>query len=111
MHTQHNITPTLFGLQTHLTLKMTLSEVVRVNVVLLWRHSGERTLEARINVGSTDRSDSASKCQLLLSLLIPFSCIEARRHRVWSRAFIHEGFSFSTTKNILTKNVPLISTL
>lgn len=38
-----------------------------------------------------------------LPLLIPFSCIQARRHRVWSRAFIHEGFAFLTRKKKISK--------
>lgn len=98
MHTQHNNTDSVWFTDPP-DLKMTLSEVVAVKVLSLHRHDGGQTLEAQLNFGFTDRSGGgASKRQLVLSLLIPFSCIDARRHRVWSRAFIHEGSSFLTRK-------------
>lgn len=92
-------TPTVFGLQTPPDLKTTLSEVVAVKALFLHHHDDSQTLalEAAPNFSFTNRS--GSKRQLVLSLLIPFSCIEARRHRVWSRAFIHEGSCFLTEKN------------
>lgn len=81
---------------------MTLSEVAAVKVLFLNRHEGDQTSEVQLNFSFTDRSDSVSKCQLVLSLLIPFSCIGARRHRVWSRASIHEGSAFLARKKTTT---------
>lgn len=99
MHTQHNInTEPVWFTDPPDFEKTTLAKVVRVSVFLLDRRGDGRTSEAQANFGFTDRSESASKRQLSLLLLIPFSCIQARRHRVWSRAFIHEGFSFLTSK-------------
>lgn len=72
--------------------KITLSEAVAVNAPFLHQHAGDQTLQAQLNFGFTD--SSVSKRQLVLSLLTPFPCIGARRHRVWSRVFIHAGSCF-----------------